>query len=99
MKDESHLLKMQRRKGWKPCLNLPKGWTKKTSKGAYEKAIQYSGSRIKQVEGGQVWEDHKHIKMKDILAGFKKRLKEAHAVFDVQTKNLVVATEEIRKVP
>ena len=35
------------------------------------------------------------FKMKDIVAGSKKRPQEAHAVFDVETKNLVVSTEEI----
>ena len=38
------------------------------------------------------------FKMKDIVAGSKKRPQEAHAVLDVETKNLVVSTEEIKKV-
>ena len=38
------------------------------------------------------------FKMKEIVAGAKKRPQEAHAVLDVETKNLVVSTEEIKKV-
>ena len=38
------------------------------------------------------------FKMKDIVAGAKKRPQEAHAVLDVEKRDLVVSTEEIKKV-
>ena len=36
--------------------------------------------------------------MKEIVPGAKKRPQEAHAVLDVETKNLVVSREEIKRV-
>jgi hypothetical protein len=38
------------------------------------------------------------FKMKEIVAGAKKRPQEAHTVLDVETKNLIVSTEEIKRV-
>ena len=53
---------------------------------------------INKLKEGKLWRVTNIFKMKDIVVGSKKRPQEAHAVMDVETKNLVVATQEIEKV-